>query len=163
MKFFVLTLLIVVAPLTLSFTALSAEKPKANELTEHQQWLKNKFNEQHNNLIPIVAVADILFACNNANNNAYGNYTLDTLITKMSKERLAEKLESCLGGELVSSDTAINYGLLGCFHDQLDDLPKDEKAEKIKLVKKAIYSLSKEERKKSFTQCVTDQSISYLK
>lgn len=162
MKFFVLTLPVVVS-LTLSFTALSAENPKVNELTEHQQWLKNKFNEQHNNLIPIVAVADILFACNNANNNAYGKYTLDTLITKMSKERLAEKLESCLGGELVSSDTAINYGLLGCFHDQLDDLPQDEKAARIKLVKKAISSLSKEERKKSFTQCVTDQSISYLK
>lgn len=162
MKFFVLTLPVVVS-LTLSFTALSAENPKVNELTEHQQWLKNKFNEQHNNLIPIVAVADILFACNNANNNAYGKYTLDTLITKMSKERLAEKLESCLGGELVSSDTAINYGLLGCFHDQLDDLPEDKKVERMKLVKKAISSLSKEERKKSFTQCVTDQSISYLK
>ncbi|WP_077338966.1 hypothetical protein [Pseudocolwellia agarivorans] len=162
MKFFVLTLPVVVS-LTLSFTALSAENPKVNELTEHQQWLKNKFNEQHNNLIPIVAVADILFACNNANNNAYGKYTLDTLITKMSKERLAEKLESCLGGELVSSDTAINYGLLGCFHGQLDDLPEDKKVERMKLVKKAISSLSKEERKKSFTQCVTDQSISYLK
>ncbi|WP_083690076.1 hypothetical protein [Colwellia sp. UCD-KL20] len=162
MKFFVLTLPVVVS-LTLSFTALSAENIKVNELTEHQQWLKNKFNEQHNNLIPIVAVADILFACNNANNHAYGKYTLDALITEVSKERLAEKLESCLGGELVSSDTAINYGLLGCFHDQLDDLPEDEKVERMKLVKKAISSLSREERKKSFTQCVTDQSISYLK
>lgn len=110
-----------------------------------------------------MAVADMLFACNRANNDAYGQHTLSTLITKMNKERLAEKLVSCLAGESVKSDLAISYGLLGCFHDQLEDLPKAEKNEKIKLVKKAIAGLSKEERKKSFTQCVTDQSIAYLK
>lgn len=155
--------LILVLSTMASFMTFTAETNKVNKLTEHQKWLKNKFNEQHNQLIPVVAVADMLFICNRANDNAYGKYTLNTLITKMSKERLAEKLNSCLAGESVKSDIAINYGLLGCFHDQLNDLPEEERKEKIKLVKKAIISLSKEERKKSFTQCVTDQSIAYLK
>lgn len=160
MKFLILILTLSVMP---SFMAFTAETNEVNKLTEHQQWLKNKFSEQHNKLIPVVAVADMLFACNSANDYAYGKHTLNTLITKMSKKRLAEKLNSCLAGESVKSDIAINYGLLGCFHDQLNDLPEVERKEKIKLVKKAITALSKEERKKSFTQCVTDQSIAYLK
>jgi len=142
-----------------SFNALSAEE---KDLSEHQEWLKNKFAEQHNKLIPVVAVADILFACNKVNDQGYGGYSLDTLITKMDKAQLAGKLSSCLGDESVSSEQAINYGLLGCFSDQLNDLPANEKSERMVLVKKAINSLSLEEKKKSFTQCVTDQSISYL-
>jgi len=143
--------------------AFAVDASNVNKLTDHQQWLKNRFNGQHNNLIPVVAVADMLFACNSANAYAYGKHSLHTLITKMSKERLAEKLESCLAGKSVNSDVAINYGLLGCFEDQLRDLPQVEREEKIKLVKKSILLLSKAERKKSFTQCVTDQSIAYLK
>lgn len=152
-------LLISLVTLICSFNVLSAED---DNLTEHQEWLKNKFTEQHNKLIPIVAVADMLFACNKENGQDYGDYSLDILITKMDKTRLAEKLTSCLGDKSVGSELAINYGLLGCFHDQLDDSPANEKSEKMTLVKKAINSLSLEEKKKSFTQCVTNQSISYL-
>ena len=152
-------ILIPLLTLMCSFNALSAEE---KDLSEHQEWLKNKFAEQHNKLIPVVAVADILFACNKVNDQGYGGYSLDTLITKMDKAQLAGKLSSCLGDESVSSEQAINYGLLGCFSDQLNDLPANEKSERMVLVKKAINSLSLEEKKKSFTQCVTDQSISYL-
>jgi hypothetical protein len=158
-----LNALTLVLALTCSFKALSAEKLNKNELTEHQQWLQKRFSEQHNQLIPIVAVADMLFACNKANDQAYGKDSLNSLITKTSKTRLAEKLSSCLGGKSVTSDIAINYGLLGCFHDQLKDLPLEEKTNKMALVKKTIFSLSLEERKQSFTQCVTEQSIAYLK
>jgi len=152
-------ILIPLLTLMCSFNALSAEE---KDLSEHQEWLKNKFAEQHNKLIPVVAVADILFACNKVNDQGYGGYSLDTLIIKMDKAQLAGKLTSCLGDESVSSEQAINYGLLGCFSDQLNDLPANEKSERMVLVKKAINSLSLEEKKKSFTQCVTDQSISYL-
>ncbi|WP_426359497.1 hypothetical protein ACPUVO_04425 [Pseudocolwellia sp. HL-MZ19] len=152
-------ILIPLLTLMCSFNALSAEE---KDLSEHQEWLKSKFAEQHKQLIPIVAVADILFACNKVNDQGYGGYSLDILITKMDKAQLAGKLSSCLGDESVSSERAINYGLLGCFSDQLNDLPANEKSERMTLVKKAINSLSLEEKKKSFTQCVTDQSISYL-
>lgn len=158
-----LNALSLVLALTCSFSALSTEKLNENELTEHQQWLQKRFSEQHNQLIPIVAVADMLFGCNKANDQAYGTDSLNSLITKTSKTRLAEKLSSCLGGKSINSDMAINFGLLGCFHDQLSDLPLDEKMNKMALVKKAISSLSIEERKQSFTQCVTEQSITYLK
>lgn len=155
--------LTLVLTFTCSFTVLSAEKVKTNELSDHQQWLKNRFSEQHNQLIPIVAVADMLFACNKANDQAYGTDSLNSLITKTSKTKLAGKLSRCLGDKSVNSDTAINYGLLACFNDQLSGLAADEKNEKIELVKNAISSLSFAERKKSFTQCVTEQSIAYLK
>jgi len=158
--FKVLTL---VLTLTYSFLSSSAENVSESDLTEHQLWLKSQFSEQHNQLIPIVAVADMFFACNKANGQAYGKDSLNSLITKMSKVRLAEKLSSCLGDKSVNSEAAINYGLLGCFDDQLSELTAVEKNEKLELVNKAIASLSLEERKKSFTQCVTEQSITYLK
>jgi len=161
MKFLTLLLILAIMPCASVFAQEQTESN--NKLTEHQQWLKNKFTGQHNELIPIVAVADMLFACNQANDNAYGKHSLKALITQLPKQRLAEKLSSCLAGESVNSETAINYGLLGCFHDQLDGLPEVEKRKKVKLVKSAIASLSFEERKQSFTQCVTDQSIAYLK
>jgi len=156
-------LLLVVITSTASFITLSAEEPNKKALTEHQMWLKDKFSEQHNQLIPIVAVADMLFACNQANDNAYGKDSLAELITKTDKTRLAEKLSSCLGEESVNSELAINYGLLGCFNDQLKGLSADKKSEKMELVKKSIAKLPLEERKKSFIKCVTEQAITYLK
>ena len=134
-----------------------------NEMTEHKQWLKDLFSKQHDQLIPKVAVADMFFACNIENNNEFGNKSLSELIKNEGRGRLAEKLSACLNGESVKSEKAINYGLLGCFHDQLVDLPQDEKEQKIKLVDSAIASLSLAEKKKSLTQCVSDQAISYLK
>ena len=131
-------------------------------LTEHQKWLKDTFAEQHNQLIPVVAVANMFFACNQDNNQKYGDHALKVLITKMDKAELAEKLSSCLAGESVNSEVAINYGLMGCFDDQLSGLSADEKKQRMVLVTKAINSLSFAEKKQSFTQCVTDQAISYL-
>ncbi|MDT0604046.1 MULTISPECIES: hypothetical protein [Thalassotalea] len=136
----------------------------ADEMSaEHKKWLKDKFSMQHEKLIPIVAVADIFFACNQARKTDKVNYQITDLVTKVSRNELAEKLSTCLNGELPNSETALNFGLVGCFHEQLKDLPEADRKVKTKLVKQAIARLSKPERQTSFTQCVTDQAIGYLK
>ena len=90
-------------------------------------------------------------------------YQLSDIILKMDKNQLANKLAQCLGDDAIESEVAINFGLLGCFHEQLAQLPKVEREQKMRFVKNAINALSKSERKKSFTQCVTEQAINYLK
>jgi len=136
----------------------------ASEMTsEHKQWLRDKFSLQHEELIPIVAVADMFFACNQVRKTDKGNYQVTELMTKISKNELAEKLSACLNGESPKSETALNFGLIGCFHEQLKELPEEDRKVKQKLVRQAIKRLSKVERQKSFTQCVTDQAIGYLK
>jgi ABC-type thiamine transport system substrate-binding protein len=129
----------------------------------HNEWLKKRFSKQHQQLIPVVAVADIFFSCNKARQTDNTDYTLDFLINQMDKNTLAEKLTSCLGVDTMQSDVALNFGLFGCFHEQLSHLPKIEREQKMTLVKQAVSLLSHEERKKSFSQCVTEQSIHYLK
>ena len=130
---------------------------------EHQQWLKDKFSAQHQQLIPIVAVADMYFACNLARKADVEQHQVSALITQMDKNELALKLSRCLDGEAPNSDTALNFGLIGCFHEQLKSLSAEDRAIKQKLVRQAIARLSKAERQQSFTQCVTDQAIGYLK
>ena len=135
---------------------------KNNSTTEHNAWLKQQFSEQHEKLMPIVAVADMLYSCNNERKIEPVTYQLHDLIVNMDKNRLAEKLIVCLGDDDMQSEVALNFGLLGCFHQQLAHLPKAERQQKMALVEKAILSLSRSERKKSFTQCVTEQAIDYL-
>lgn len=142
---------------------MQAQQNNANVSTaEHNAWLKNKFSTQHQSLIPIVAVADMLYACNQARKVEPVTYQFKALILHMDKNRLAEKLLSCLGEDTMKSDTALNFGLLGCFEEQLMHLPDIEREQKMTLVKKAIKALSHDERKKSFTQCVSAQAIHYL-
>lgn len=124
---------------------------------------KERFAEQHEKLIPIVAVADMFYGCNKARGVDKSYPSIPDLVTKVDKNKLAEKLNTCLEGESPNSDTALNFGLIGCFDEQLKELPEADRALKQKLVRQAINKLSKEERKKSFTHCVTDQAISYLR
>lgn len=135
---------------------------KAGSAQEHNAWLKKKFGEQHKKIIPVVAVADIFYACNIERKVDLIDYQLNELILKMDRNRLSQKLALCLGDETIQSDVAINFGLLGCFHEQLAHLPKVERQQKMLLVKSAIHALSSNERKKNFTQCVTEQAIHYL-
>lgn len=130
---------------------------------EHNAWLKHKFSEQHQKLIPVIAVADMFYACNIERKVDPIDYQLHYLIVTMDKNRLAQKLTLCLGDNTIQSEVAINFGLLGCFHEQLAHLPSAERQQKMLLVKNAIHALSNNERKKSFTQCVTEQAIHYLK
>lgn len=145
-----------------SVQAQQNDMPENDSTTEHNAWLKKQFNEQHQALIPIVAVADTLYSCNKERKIVPVNYKVNDLIVKMDKNRLAEKLIICLGDDNMQSDIALNFGLLGCFHEQLSHLAEAERQQKMALVKKAILSLSRSERKKSFTQCVTQQAIHYL-
>lgn len=137
---------------------VSPTHEKAND-----EWLKKRFSKQHQQLMPVVAVADMFFICNQVRKFDKADYKLNFLITEMDKNILAEKLGRCLGEDTMQSDVALNFGLLGCFQGQLAHLPKAEREQKMHLVKQAVSSLSHSERKKSFTQCVTEQSIHYLK
>jgi hypothetical protein len=130
---------------------------------EHKKWLLAQFSDQHQKLIPVVAVADMLYACNQERKVDPTDYQLEHLVTKMDKNQLAEKLSTCLGADKIKSEKALNFGLIGCFHEQLADLPNEERKQKMALVKKAILSLSRIERQKSFTRCVDAQAIHYLK
>ena len=132
------------------------------QTTETDQWLKSRFSEQHQALIPIVAVADMLFSCQQ-DNQIDPSLSIKALVTTLDKNTLAEKLMVCLAGESPKSDLALNYGLKGCFRAQFANLTVEEKQQKMRIVTKAILELSREERQKSFTQCVTDQSIHYLR
>jgi hypothetical protein len=133
-----------------------------DSVTEHNEWLKAKFSEQHNKLTPRVAVADMLYACNEERQIEQLSYKVNNLILKMDKNRLAEKLITCLKEDSMQSDVALNFGLVGCFHEQLAHLPDAERKQKTALVKTTILSLSRNERKKSFTQCVSAQAMHYL-
>lgn len=147
------------------FIALNIHVPVNAEQIQKlnmDQWLKSRFGAQHDKLIPIVAVADMFFSCQKQK-KVKSDLTIKALITKIDKNELAEQLTGCLAGESPKSDTALNYGLMGCFHEQLSNLSSEEKEQKMRLVIKAIAALSRAERQKSFTQCVTEQSISYLK
>jgi len=150
-------LLILISTTSTSYADTTQEK------TAHEQWLKDKFSTQHQQLIPIVAVADMFFSCNKERKTDPIDYQLKELISVMDKDVLAEKLNRCLANDLIKSEVALNFGLLGCFHEQLATLPTQERQQKMQLVKQAITSLSRAERQKSFTHCVTDQAISYLK
>lgn len=156
----VLTVMLIVVPL---ITHASASTQSGESTAERDAWLKMRFSKQHEQLIPVVAVADMFFSCNRARKTDAVSYQLKDLVQKMDKELLAEKLAQCLGEDTMQSEAALNFGLLGCFHDQLAHLPEEEKQQKMKLVKQAIASLSRSERQRSFTQCVTEQSIHYLK
>lgn len=134
-----------------------------NGSKEHNAWLKHKFSEQHQKLIPVIAVADMFYACNIERKVDPIDYQLHDLIVTMDKNRLAQKLSLCLGDDTIQSEVAINFGLFGCFHEQLAHLPSVERQQQMLLVKNAIHALSNNERKKSFTQCVTEQAIHYLK
>jgi hypothetical protein len=150
--------------LTSVFSSKAQQKNDVNNdsTAEHNAWLKETFSDQHEKLIPIVAVADMLYACNQQRKIEPVSYKLKDLIVNMDKNRLAEKLIICLNDDSMQSEAALNFGLLGCFHEQLAHLPEVDRKQKMALVKKTIVSLSRSERKKSFTQCVSAQAIHYL-
>ncbi len=157
---FILCLSCMILPLfSQAFISTSTQESTA----ERDAWLKQRFSEQHQRLIPVVAVADMFFSCNQQRKIDVADYQLKELIVEMDKGELAEKLAQCLADDTMQSDVALNFGLLGCFHDQLSHLPKTQQQQKMRLVKQAIAALSQSERKKSFTQCVTEQAIHYLK
>lgn len=143
------------------FTLMSSAHQMSDE--EYNALLKQRFSEQHQAMIPVVAVADMFFACNRDKKFDAIDHQIDDLVNRMDRDRLAEKLVACLGEASLQSDTAINYGLRGCFHAQMAALDQASYDEKMAQLEALIASLPMTERQKSLTQCVTDQAIYYLK
>ncbi|REL28476.1 hypothetical protein DXX93_19150 [Thalassotalea euphylliae] len=135
-----------------------------SEMTDaHKAWLMDEFAPKHQALIPKVAVADMFFGCNLERKVDPVPYQLGKIIEQMDKGLLAEKLSACLAGENAQSDAALNFGLVGCFHDQFSELSDADREKRMTLVTNAISRLSREQRQKSFTKCVTEQAIRYIK
>lgn len=137
-------------------------RAEQNQTLDMDQWLKTRFGAQHEALIPIVSVADMLYTCQQQKQIGQ-NLTIKALITQVDKNSLAEQLITCLAGASPKSDIALNYGLKGCFYEQLSDLSAEDRQQKMRVVTQSIATLSRIERQKSFTQCVTDQAIQYLR
>lgn len=146
--------------LILSPLVLGSEVDKQQQA--HNNWLKEQFSAQHQQLIPVVAVADMFYGCNKERKVDPIQYHISELVLKMDRSTLADKLSTCLAGDTLQSDIALNFGLYGCFNEQFSEMKPTEKKQKMKLVRQAINSLSREERKKSLTKCVTSQAIRYL-
>lgn len=130
---------------------------------EHQQWLKEQFSAKHQALIPVVAVADMFYGCNQERKSEPVNYQIKDLVTRVDRDKLAQMLSTCLAEDSPKSDVALNFGLKSCFREQFSHLPKAERTEKMALVTKSIEQLPRVERQKSFTLCVTEQAIQYLR
>jgi hypothetical protein len=155
-------LFIICGLLTVIAVTSNGAHAEQSQTLDMNQWLKARFGAQHQALIPIVAVADMLHGCQQQKQIGE-NVTIKSLITQLDKNRLAEKLISCLAGKSPKSDTALNYGLTSCSFEQLAGLSVEEKQQKMRLITKAISELSRSERQKSFTHCVTEQAIHYLR
>jgi hypothetical protein len=151
--------------INLAWSATESPADIATQVSEaeHNAWLKKRFSQQHNQLMPVVAVADMLFSCQQKRRADKRQYSVNFLVLEMDTQKLAEQLSSCLGKDTMQSDVAINFGLLGCFHEQLTHLPEAQHQQKMQLVQQTLAKLSYQERKKTFTQCVNEQSIKYLK
>jgi hypothetical protein len=128
----------------------------------YNQWLTDQFEEKHQNLMPFVAVADMFWACNKQRQSSAEQYSLKYLVNVMDKNILARKLATCLDDDEIKSETALNFGLLACFSEQLKALPEKVQAEKIKIVEDSFLGLSYEQRQKSFTKCISEQAMEYL-
>ena len=130
LRFSYITSSLLLTSLILSFPITATVQDKTPAQIEHEKWLKLRFSDQHKKLIPIVAVADIFFACDKAKNNGTANYNVAELVEGMDRNLLAEKLSTCLAGVTMQSDIALNYGLYGCFYEQLEHLSQDQKQER---------------------------------
>lgn len=150
--------------LTLGSTvAVSGEQSNDDEQQAADAQLRARFSEQHQKLVPIVAVADMFFGCNRERHSDPYDHQIADLINEMDKDLLAQKLIHCLAGDTLQSDVAVNFGLLGCFHAQMNELTPVQYQEKMAQMKHLLTVLSREERQKSLTQCVTDQAIYFLR
>ncbi|WP_371374984.1 hypothetical protein [Thalassotalea aquiviva] len=118
-----------------------------------------EFSNRHQALMPKVAIADMFYGCNL---EATPQYSFEQLIVEMDKTTLAENLIQCLGDDNLASDTALNFGIKGCFIDQMSQLPTEQQNNQMASVEQAIEQLSRKERQRSFTQCVNNQTLKYI-
>ncbi|TRX55112.1 hypothetical protein [Thalassomonas sp. M1454] len=143
----------------ISCSNLFAQTTTAPVNTKSPDIMVEEFSLLHQQLMPKVAVADIYYGCHLSEET---QYTIEYLITEMDKDVLANKLMACLGDDNIASDKALNFGIKGCFIDQLSALPETEQQASLNKVEQATASLPRSERQKSFTQCVNNQTLKYL-
>ncbi len=125
--------------------------------------LQQKFIKKHQAIVPVVAVADMFFACNRQRHTDSYDYQIADLVNKMDKNQLAEKLSDCLAGESLKSDIALNFGLIGCFHAQMASLNQKKYDEKMGKLELFLVKLPREQRQKTFTKCVSEQALYFIK
>ena len=140
-------------------SAVWAQTGSAPALADDKNMMK-AFSTQHQDLMPIVAVADMYYGCVLAKDPTPPEFL--TLITQTDKNKLAEQLSNCLGEDSLASDAALNNGLIACFSDQTSHLPVQERDQSMQQVKEAIRALPRSERQRSFTQCVNNQTLKYM-
>jgi hypothetical protein len=149
-------------PLVFIFSALFLTSTYAQTATapaKNPDEMIKQFSLLHEQLMPKVAVADMFYGCNLSQEK---QFSFKQLITDMDKEQLASKLMVCLGEDNIASDVALNFGITGCFIDQLSHLEKTEQQKSLSQVNDALAKLPRAERQKSFTQCVNNQTLKYL-
>jgi hypothetical protein len=125
--------------------------------------LQQRFIKKHQAIVPVVAVADMFFACNRQRHTDSYDYQIADLVNKMDKNQLAEKLSDCLAGESLKSDIALNFGLIGCFHAQMASLNQKKYDEKMGQLELLLVKLPREQRQKTFTKCVSEQALYFVK
>ncbi len=153
------TLLFCITLLT-TFTSISYAK---NTADTNKNILQQRFIKKHQALVPVVAVADMFFACNRQRHTDSYDYQIADLVNKMDKNQLAEKLSDCLAGESLKSDIALNFGLIGCFHAQMASLNQKKYDEKMGKLELFLVKLPREQRQKTFTKCVSEQALYFIK
>jgi hypothetical protein len=117
---------------------------------------------RHQQLMTVVAVADIYFGCQQANPAQHQSYPHSELISKINPNALAEKLEACLNTMPLKSEKAIEYGLIGCISDQVKGLAEEKQQQHLAKLKALLSKLTIAEKQKNFTKCVNDQALEYL-
>jgi len=153
------TLLIAITLITF-FTSTSYAK---DDVDATEKVLQQRFIDKHQAMVPVVAVADMFFACNRQRYTDSYDYQIADLVNKMDKGQLAENLSACLGGESLKSDIALNFGLIGCFHSQMANLDQKKYDEKMGKLELLLVKLPREQRQKTFTKCVSEQALYFVK
>ncbi|NMP16140.1 hypothetical protein [Thalassotalea sp. Y01] len=147
---------------TLITAILVASLPLTSQASDDTQPnpMIDAFAKQHSELMPKVAVADMYYGCLLEKGEQMPSFT--KLIKETDKETLANDLTACLGDKSLASDAALNYGIAACFYDQMAQLDEAQRQQNMQQVKAALADLPRQERQKSFTQCVNNQTLKYL-
>lgn len=122
----------------------------------------NQYKQKHSELVPVVAVADMYYGCSVMRLNKTPDYSVNHMVTMLDRDLLADNLSRCLNEDSLKSEVAINFGLYGCFFNQMSHLSDKERESYMDKVNGLLGTLSKEQKQKSFTQCVSDQTVNYI-
>lgn len=141
---------------------LFTHTPLSAQAQDDMNPIAKAYAQKHQALLPVVSVANVYVGCQQAKPNEFTQYTHKKLLNEMTQEQLGSLTLTCLDGLALKSETAIGYGIVGCFSSQFKHLANAEQNEKMAQVKALLDSLSLEQKKQSLTQCVNDQTLQLL-